>query len=414
MTWVTTIRQTAKISAVKTWRFIVFATKRFFANDGLYRSAALTFSSLLAIVPLMSVIFSLLAAFPVFKGASDAIQNFIFENFVPATGKVVQSYLQHFTSQASQLSGTGISFLFVTAIMMMYTIEDSFNHIWRVRVRRQGISAFLMYWAVLTLTPVLMGVSLVLSTYLFSLSWFAKDQLIAYQSYGIAWLPYLLSLMLFTLLYVAVPNCKVSLRHGFYGALFSATFVSFAKYLFVIYVTRFDTYELMYGAFAIVPLFFLWIYYVWVIILIGAEVAHAFSAGYDRRLAEKLDGFTHAIRWLYLFWCAQGEGKTLTFADLVNADPYTYQIDPDELISCLIENNFVRLTSNGNYVLTRDLSRMSLKDCYTFFPWKLPSSQNFVAHPTALEAELYAQIDALERAASETIDKPLTAIFPTT
>lgn len=401
-----------KLWSRKTIMFFSFVANRFFENDGLYRAAALTFSSLLAIVPLMSVVFSLLSAYPVFKDASQVIQNFIFENFVPATGKVIQSYLQHFTTQASRLSVTGLSFLFLTAILVMYTIEDSLNNIWRVRVRRQGISAFLMYWAVLTLTPVLLGLSLVASTYLFSLNWFAKDQFLAYQSYGLAWLPFLLALAMFTLLYAVVPNCRVSLKHAFYGALFSATFVQIAKSLFVTYVTTFDTYELLYGAFAIVPLFFLWIYYVWLIVLIGAEIAHAFSAGYDRRLSEKLDGFTHAIRWLYLLWQAQSHGRTLSYIDLIDADPYGYQVDPDDLISCLIEKNFVRRTNNGNYVLTRDLSRLSLSRCYALLPWKLPSSQDFIRDRTPLEEQLFVKIKTIEKLGQDVFDTKLITIFP--
>jgi membrane protein len=404
--------QTCRDWLQRVGKFFGFVGKRFVINDGLYRAAALTFSSLLAIVPLMFVVFSLLSAYPVFQSAGIKVQNFIFENFVPATGKIVQAYLQSFTVQASRLSITGIMFLFVTALTVMYTIEDSLNLIWRVRIRRQGISAFLMYWAVLTLTPVLMGLSIAASTYLMSLSWFANDQFGQYPVYGLAWLPNLLALALFTLLYMVVPNCKVSLKHAFYGALFSATFVQIAKSLFLFYVTTFDTYELLYGAFAILPLFFLWIYYVWLIVLVGAEVAHAFSAGYDRRLGEKIDGFTHAIRWIYLLWQAQCQGKTLSFAQLINADPYGYDVDPDDVLACLLEVGLVRRTSNDNYILNRDISQVTLRQCYQLLPWKIPLSEGYVTTRGAFEKPFYEHILQIELLSQGELDRPLRAIFP--
>ncbi len=388
-------------------------TWRFFENDGTYRASALTFTSLLAIVPLMSVSFTILSAFPVFHSVQKPLQDFIFQNFVPATGEVVKNYLQSFTAQASQLSVWGLAFLFVTAILLMYTIERAMNQIWRVQVRRKGISAFLLYWAILSLTPLLMGLSLILSSYLMSAPLFLGTamKIGVTKAVLINWLPFGLAIIAFTLLYVVVPNCKVSLRHGFFGALLAAILFELAKLGFTFYLSRYQTYQLLYGAFATVPIFFLWVYWVWVIVLIGGEVAHGLSAHYDRRFGPKLDGFTHAIRWLGHLWQAQREGRALALQQLIENDPYNYDIEPGQMISHLVLSRLARQTSNGKYILARDLSTLTCNDIYRILPWPLPTHQAVMQFSTVWEQHLAAWLKAVDSQTENLLGKPLEALF---
>lgn len=273
------------ITSHKVWCFVYFVARRFVDNGGTYRASALTFTSLLAIVPLLSVSFSVLSAFPVFNQLIEPIQNFIFENFVPDSSKVVQKYLMSFTEQASHLSVTGLIFLVATAIMMMYTIEQAMNQIWRVSKRRHGMSALLLYWGILTLGPLVMGLSLLLGSYLISLPFLSTTMInVGFnQNWLFSAATFFFALIAFTLFYVAIPNTKVLLRHGFLGGLFAAISFELVKYSFAFYIKQYKTYQLIYGAFAAVPIFFLWVYCVWVIILLGAEVAHGISAYDDRR-----------------------------------------------------------------------------------------------------------------------------------
>lgn len=150
-------------------RFVRFVIQHFIQDDCTYIASALAFTSLLAVVPLMSVGLAIFSSFPVFQGLAEPVQNFIFDNFVPATGKIVQSYLQQFTSQVSKLSIWGVVFLIFTALLVMFTIERAMNKIWRVSSSRHGVSAFLLYWAIISLAPVLLGLSLAASSYLFSM-----------------------------------------------------------------------------------------------------------------------------------------------------------------------------------------------------------------------------------------------------
>ena len=126
---------------------------RFIAHDALRNAAALTYTTLLSLVPLMTVVLAVFSAFPVAERVSDAIQDFLFENFVPTSGEVVQRYLHEFSDKASRLTGAGFAFLLVVALMMMASIDRSLNAIWEVRRPRSPINKFVVYWAILSLGP---------------------------------------------------------------------------------------------------------------------------------------------------------------------------------------------------------------------------------------------------------------------
>lgn len=361
-----------KLSELK--RFYAFVLRCFLKDDCTYYASALTFTTLLAIVPLMSVGFSLLSSFPMFQELRDPIQNFIFENFVPATGKVVQKYLMTFTAQVSKLSVWGVSFLFVTSVLLMFTIEQALNKIWKVRVQREGTSAFLLYWAILSLSPILMSLSFAASSYVISLP-FISPEAKSHTDVLLHYVPFLLALISFTFLYKVVPNCKVHLKHAFLGALLASLFFEFAKQAFSWYLTTYNTYELLYGAFAIVPIFFLWIYYVWLIILFGAEVAFALGTYHARRPGIAIDPFTHAIHWLNYFWQAQQKGKGLTLETLIAKDNWPYQLNPEHLIEHFLSVNFISPMQDGGFMLSRDLSALTFTELKAKLPWALPSDE---------------------------------------
>ncbi len=409
----TTIKTTAIHTVIKIYRYFLFVIRRFMEDDCIYRASALTFTSLLAIVPLMSVTVTILAAFPVFKKLVTPVQNFIFTNFIPATGQVVQTYLQGFAAQASKLSVLGMMFLLVTAVLMMFTIERAMNQIWRVRIQRKGISAFLLYWAVLSLAPVLMGLSFAVSSYLISLPLLSG----AAATFGISkkWFlqmtPFILTVVTFTFLYVAVPNCKVRFWHGFVGALVSAILFELAKLSFRYYLSSYDTYELLYGAFATVPLFFLWVYWVWIIVLLGGEVAHAFSAYYDRRLGEKIDGFTHAFLWLGHLHQAQQRGTAMAMRDLIDADRYNYQVEPDEQLTQLLKVRLIQPTLAGRFVLSRDLSTMNVSELHALLPWKFPKTTDLQRLPGAWEKALQKLLSEIEPARLIALKQAVASLY---
>ena len=218
------------------------AGQHFLRDNCRGHAAALTFTTLFAVVPMMTVVFTALAAVPSLKPVSAEIQQFIFSNLVPSTGEAVQQHLGEFAQQASQLTIVGIGMLFLTAIMMLVTIERAFNEIWQVRAPKQGLISFLRYWAVLSLGPCLLGAGFVLSSYIMSLRVMSDTMdLVGTVLPGIGLIPLLFTALGFTLLYTAVPNCRVPWRAGLISGFFAACLFELAKRGFGIFVTGFSS-----------------------------------------------------------------------------------------------------------------------------------------------------------------------------
>lgn len=388
--------------------FLIFVTQNFLEDDCTYRASALTFTSLLAVVPLMSVGFAVLSTFPVFDELKDPIQNFIFENFVPSTGKALQSYLQLFTQQVSKLSIIGTVFLFVTALLVMYTIERAMNKIWRVKTSRHGVSAFLLYWAILSLAPVLLGLSLAASSYVFSLPF---TQAYTTTPMLLRIVPSIISLTAFTFLYVVVPNCRVKIRYGFVGAIFATVLFETAKKGFAAYLSQYNSYELLYGAFAIIPIFFVWVYWVWIITLIGAEISYALSVHYQRRPGPTLDPFTQALLWLHALWQGQQKGQSVSIDTLTNACKAPYSVSTTEMLDTLSEIKLIKATANGHYILSRDLSHLSLYDLSYALPYRLPNSNELADIKTPFEDRWPEIIKTLDKQIKGVSNTSLDELF---
>jgi len=241
--------------------------KRFFEVHCETNASALAFSTLLAMVPLAAVVFASFSLFPEFESWSRKVEEFVYRNFVPAAGDVIQSYLREFAGQAGKLTAVGLVFLIVSALLLLFTIEDTFHRIFRVERRRSIIQRMLAYWAVLTLAPLLIGASLSLSSYLISVA-ARSDQVV--QNRLLGWLPLVFELMAFVLLYTVAPNKSVRLRHAFTGALLAAILFEASKQGFAYFVLNFRSYEVIYGALATIPIFLVWIYLSWLVVLVGA------------------------------------------------------------------------------------------------------------------------------------------------
>jgi membrane protein len=255
------------------WRAVI---KRFNEDGCFYRAAALAYTTLLSLVPFLTVVFTVLKSFAIFNVVSQQIQEFIFNNFVPTSGQIVQNYLQQFIEQSTHLSSIGSLFLVVTAVLLLFTIEESFNKIWQVPKARKLFRAIFLYGGTLILAPLLIGFSLISSAYLLSLPVISYTaEWLKLTKFLLIFAPFLLNTLALTLLYIVVPNCKVPLRCGISGALITAVLFELAKQGFSLYVMWFPTYQLIYGALAVIPIFLVWIYLSWLVVLFGAEVSHA-------------------------------------------------------------------------------------------------------------------------------------------
>lgn len=267
------------------YRYLRCMVRQFLQEACFTRAAALAYTLLLAIVPLMTVSLSLLSAFPVFQDVSKKIQDFVFSNFVAGSADIVQQHILSFTEAARHLSITGLFFLAITAVMMIFNMESDFNAIWQVKQRRHGASAFFIYLAVLTLFPLFVGLGIMISSDLGSLP-FVREMIEALKLKPLLLhcFPYLLTWSAFAGLYVTLPNCSVKIRHAVWGSLIAMIMFEWAKYGFSLYLANFPSYELLYGALAAIPIFLLWVYLMWLIILFGAVVAHTIAVGIETEI----------------------------------------------------------------------------------------------------------------------------------
>jgi len=254
-------------------RFAIHVGRRFIDDNCFNLAASLAYTTLLALVPLVTIALTVVAAFPVFREFTQGLDDFFGKEMLPPTlAKAVTGYLDQFTRSAARLTAVGIAFLAVTAIMLMMTIERAFNTIWRVRRPRPLALRVLTYWGVLTLGPLLIGMSLTVTSYVVSASLGLARQVPGGGTALISLVPLVLAAVAFTLMYYVVPNRPMELKHAVIGGLAAAMMFEAMKRGFALYLANFPTYTLVYGAFAAIPIFLIWIYASWVVALLGAVI----------------------------------------------------------------------------------------------------------------------------------------------
>ncbi|MGH8492602.1 MAG: YihY family inner membrane protein [Moraxellaceae bacterium] len=372
------MRQHIRSGSAHFRNFVAFVYRHFMDDNCRQHAIVLTYTTLFAIVPVMTVTFTILSAIPSLQHVSGDIQGFVFRHFIPSTGMMVQQRLQEFSQQASHLTVVGVGMLFVTALMMLLTIEKAFNHIWRVRQERKGIVSFLRYWAVLSLGPLLLGAGFAISSYVASMQLFSSAaNVVSGVVPGMRLLTFTCTGLAFTLLYIAVPNCKVPLRAGLLGGFFAALLFELAKRAFGIFVAGFSSYKLVYGAFAALPVFLIWVYLSWSIILLGVEVSRALAIYRDDSKA-----FRHPVLALLdvlqLFWQRQQKGMTVSDIDamaVLGKDEVEVWFDFARILQ---EQCIIHRTDSGSYVLSRNLETLDFYDFYQKLPWPLPAPKDLI------------------------------------
>ncbi|AOY90976.1 hypothetical protein BKK79_03470 [Cupriavidus sp. USMAA2-4] len=274
-------------------------------------ASSLTFTTFLSVVPVLTVAFALLAAFPVFRDFRAQIEAFLFQNLIPGNvSNSISSYLGQFSRSARGLTAMGLGGLMVTAVLTMLTVENALNAIWRVRRPRPLAQRVLVYWATLTFGPVLIGASLSISSYLISVS----AGYVGTMPFGVGLLvsmvPVLLSALAFAFLYTTVPNAYVDWRDAIVAGLVAALAFELAKRGFGYFITHIPTYTVVYGTFAALPIFLLWIYLSWLVTLLGATIAAnlpVIRQGHWRRRSFAGSEFFDALGVLYLLYKARDE-----------------------------------------------------------------------------------------------------------
>lgn len=326
-------------------------------------AAALTFVSLFAFVPLLTVTLSIASALPAAGDIEAKLSDFLLQFLLPESSTQVVQYLSTFIDQARSLTVFGVGILLVTAVLMLRNIEKALNDIWRNRAHRKPLQSFLLYWAVLSLGPAAIGLGLGVRAYLFAATndW-GGIQLFGLGSILVGLLPFAISTIGLTALYAVVPNCQVPFRHALIGGVFAATTFTVARMVFTAVMAE-SSYALVYGAFAAVPLFLLWIYVTWIIVLAGAVLAHSLSAFQTTEQAQT-PPLMKALDILYLFWRAQQQGRGIAELEIIRPNEVLKDgIDADSwrhIRDILINAQWLKRLDRGHYLLSRDLHEVTL------------------------------------------------------
>lgn len=236
-------------------------------------AGSLTFTTVLALVPLLTVAFALFTTFPIFNDFQKALEAMLIRNLLPKDmARTVLRTLNQFADNAQGLTALGTGVVVVTAIMMLHTIEGAFNQIWGVKRARPFLKRVAMYLAMLLFGPLVLGVSLWATSYLVSASLGLIGTVKGPFRFVLDSGPLVLMVLAFTLIFYFVPNTRVLRRDAFVGGLLAGIGFEWVKRLFASYVLKFPTYKVVYGAFAALPAFLLWVYFSWLVALTAAAL----------------------------------------------------------------------------------------------------------------------------------------------
>jgi len=351
------------------WEFFVALVTRFREERVTQTSGSLTYTTLLSLVPLFTVALAITSAFPVFDEWLGTLQLFILENVLPDTPAVdtIVEQINSFSQNAARLTAIGIAGFVVTSVMLMLTVDNALNRIFRVQRRRTIVQNVFIYWAVITLGPLFIGASLS-GTYMALRQTVSALQFDFLAEMLLGLVPFLLTCGALMLLYGVVPARRVEWRHALLGGLLAGIGFEIAKRGFAIYLSRVPTYTLIYGAFATIPIFLIWLYMSWMVVLTGAiftAMLPVFRAKPERHRVPGED-LADALGVLAALAKAHRDGRVIALNTLARQQ----RILPDraeQVLERAAALGWAARTERDGWVLARDASTINISDVYRAF-----------------------------------------------
>jgi len=350
--------------------FVVLVYRRFKEERCFQLCGSLTFTTLLALVPLVTIMLTVVTAFPVFDDIVQTLRSFVTANMVPeASSSLITVYVQQFSDNAARLTALGIVLLAVTSIMLMLTIDRAFNTIWRVKRPRPLIQRVLIYWSVLTIGPLLVGGSLSLTSWLVTQSMGLGKQAPELTIAVLRLVPLMLTSVAFGFLYRTVPNRQVTVLDAAVGGIIAAFAFEAMKIGFGHFVARIATYKLVYGTFASLPIFLMWIYLSWVVVVFASVITAVLP--YWRTggvLLKQPPGaqFVEAVEILKMLYRAYADGRVLNLQQLRIAVKLSWE-DAEAILDKLVAAGWVAKLQGNGWVLARDASAIRVGDVFQMF-----------------------------------------------
>jgi membrane protein len=365
-----------------------FARRRLQEEKLPQAAGSLTFTTTLALVPLVTIVLAIFTTFPIFGQFRTALDSYFAQTVMPkGIANTIISNLTQFASKATRLSALGAVALLVTSTAMMNMIERAFNQIWRVRKPRPLVQRVMIYWALLTLGPLAFGLSLTLTSQLFLATGGLANAVPIIGALLTSLVSVALTTGAYTFLYMTVPNRYVDWRDAVWGGLVAALAFEVAKRMFGLFIKQFPTYAIIYGALAALPLFLLWMYLSWLITLVGAVLAASLPVvKYERWWYEPVPGgaFVDAMAILkVLYGATQATGTALVSSAAIRAHTRIGYDEMTTLLEQMLAVGWVgRVQSDvsararwgvgaresaDNWVLLVDTGKVKLSDVYRLF-----------------------------------------------
>jgi membrane protein len=394
--------------------FMHYVLVRFFQHNCTQVAASLTYTTLLSLVPFIAIAISVVAAFPAFSEYSSQIKSFLLANMLPdAANRVIAIYMQQFADNAARLTAIGTFFLGVTAIALMLTIDNALNAIWSVPRLRPLLHRVLIYWAALTIGPLLIGASLSLTSWLIGISMGLTEDIPVVNVVLLELAPLALTGTAFSIFYLIVPNRQVKLQHAIAGGMAAAVGFEIMKRVFALYISHFPTYQAVYGAFATVPIFLLWVYLSWLMVLVGAEISASLSSwrfrAWSRNPSAPGARFVDALRLLAALGEALQKGSVETYCSLQKRLERGFEeIEP--ILERLAQANLVRQVKTGGWVLIMHPDEVMVMDIYRLFTFDPIAARASAAGNATLERVL----DNIMNGIGDKVNVPLSKLFPDT
>ncbi|MGH8678921.1 MAG: YihY family inner membrane protein, partial [Burkholderiales bacterium] len=349
-----------------------------------------------------------MTAFPVFAEFTEQLREFILSNLVPqASSRVISVYVQQFSGNAARLTAAGVTLLGVSAIMLMLTIDRAFNTIWRVKRARPIVQRVLIYWSLLTVGPLLIGGSLTLWSWLLSASMSASQQIPEFSIVVFKIVPLILTSAAFGLLYRLVPNRQVSVLDAVVGGVIAAMAFEGMKLAFGRFITEVGNYNLVYGAFASIPIFLLWIYLSWVVVVFAAVITAVlpyWRTGGVKRIGSPGSQFVDALEIMGLLARSHREGDVKNLQQLRSVVKIAWE-DMEAILDKLLTRGWVAKLQGNGWVLARDASRIRLIDVYRAFVFSEEASNS------TEEQLLRSLVTRIAKNTDDVIDMSLAELF---
>lgn len=394
--------------------FAQFVWRRFLDDKCFEAAGALSYVSVFALVPLSTVALGIIAAFPLFKQWSSLLTDFIFANFLPAAGSVVQTYITGFAENAEKLTTIGVIALLVSALLLMSSVESQFNRIWRVPPRRSRLARLVVYWAVLTVGPLLLAASLGATNYLFNLP--TRSEVLGFMAWMAGSLPVIVTWITLTLGYLVIPNAVYRPQHAATGALVATVLFQAVKHAFAAYLAT-ANFEQVYGALATIPIFLVWLFLTWSVILLGASLAASLSAfRFQPRALRIPHGLEFAMLLRVLRHVAQAaaRGAPLDRTRILLREPGLTDEQLDRFLQLLRDHQVIQQNESCGWLLLRDPSAVPVAELFEAGDFRLPNEaeiKRLEARATDDDAPLLAWLAEARASIRSAVGRPVAGMI---